>query len=410
MILEYFESLEASLQQKIQGQPDLPNARRKFALEMARLGKRLFSKEGHVAWCGVVAPFDLLNAMGVNSCFIEFVGAMLSSMGAGPSTLSRAEHAGYSTDSCAYHRSVIGASLEGLLPEPDFFIATTAPCTGGLTAIENLARHYKKDLFVLQLPYDRGERGVRELAAQLEAMVDFVSSHIGKPLNAEALRVAVENTNKARAISIDIYNLAKHVPSPLKNKDLKDFGIVMPLFLGTEAAIEVAQAFKDELSLRVKSKTSDASAERIRLLWIQNRIQFRNSLTQLLEDEYGAIIVVDEFNDINWEVIDPEAPYIGLAKRMLSIPLHGAIDYRIKHLQRLAREYKVDGAINPCHWGCRQGTGARGLIQRGLREIGVPVLNLEVDCVDERNYAEGQLRTRLEAFFEMIESKNSRAL
>jgi benzoyl-CoA reductase/2-hydroxyglutaryl-CoA dehydratase subunit BcrC/BadD/HgdB len=30
------------------------------------------------------------------------------------------------------------------------------------------------------------------------------------------------------------------------------------------------------------------------------------------------------------------------------------------------------------------------------------VVNLEVDCVDTRNFAEGQLRTRLEAFMEML--------
>jgi benzoyl-CoA reductase/2-hydroxyglutaryl-CoA dehydratase subunit BcrC/BadD/HgdB len=72
----------------------------------------------------------------------------------------------------------------------------------------------------------------------------------------------------------------------------------------------------------------------------------------------------------------------------------------------LARAYKLDGAINPCHWGCRQGTGARGLISDGLKEINVPVLNLEVDCVDTRNFAEGQLRTRIEAFMEMLESQS----
>jgi benzoyl-CoA reductase/2-hydroxyglutaryl-CoA dehydratase subunit BcrC/BadD/HgdB len=74
----------------------------------------------------------------------------------------------------------------------------------------------------------------------------------------------------------------------------------------------------------------------------------------------------------------------------------------------LARAYKLDGAINPCHWGCRQGTGARGLISDGLKEINVPVLNLEVDCVDTRNFAEGQLRTRIEAFMEMLESRPRR--
>ncbi|MCK5311092.1 MAG: 2-hydroxyacyl-CoA dehydratase, partial [Desulfobacteraceae bacterium] len=54
------------------------------------------------------------------------------------------------------------------------------------------------------------------------------------------------------------------------------------------------------------------------------------------------------------------------------------------------------------HWGCRQGTGIRGLISQGLKKVNVPVLNLEIDCVDSRNLAKGQIETRLEAFIEML--------
>jgi len=46
-------------------------------------------------------------------------------------------------------------------------------------------------------------------------------------------------------------------------------------------------------------------------------------------------------------------------------------------------------------------------VGQGLKAIGVPVLNLEVDCVDPRNFAEGQLRTRIEAFTEMLAERPS---
>jgi len=34
----------------------------------------------------------------------------------------------------------------------------------------------------------------------------------------------------------------------------------------------------------------------------------------------------------------------------------------------------VDGVILPCHWGCRQGTGARGLVEGALAKEGIPSL------------------------------------
>ena len=78
MMLEYFEDLKSGLQAKIDESPDSTNARKRFGLEVAKLGTRLYSGKDKIAWCGVTAPFDLLNAMGVTSCFVEFVGAMLA--------------------------------------------------------------------------------------------------------------------------------------------------------------------------------------------------------------------------------------------------------------------------------------------------------------------------------------------
>jgi benzoyl-CoA reductase/2-hydroxyglutaryl-CoA dehydratase subunit BcrC/BadD/HgdB len=179
----------------------------------------------------------------------------------------------------------------------------------------------------------------------------------------------------------------------------------MALLLGTEAAVKISKAYRDEFAARNREMKPGMPGEKHRLMWIQNRIQFRNPLDGLLREQYRANIVVDELNSITWEPIDPDDPYTGLARRAISIPFNGNIRRRVNHLQKLALSYKIDGAINPCHRGCRQGAGARGLISEGLREIGIPVLNLEVDVVDPRDFAEGQLSTRIEAFIEMLGSR-----
>jgi benzoyl-CoA reductase/2-hydroxyglutaryl-CoA dehydratase subunit BcrC/BadD/HgdB len=319
--------------------------------------------------------------------------------------LEEAEQAGFGGDTCGFHRTVIGAARKQIMPEPDFLIASTCPCSGGIAIMENLARIFNKELFVLNVPQADEPQNVRYLADQLKGMVEFISRHTGKPLDRERLRQSVECTNEASAIMKEAYRLAQQIPSPTNGSLLINFGIVWPLFMGTPAAIEIAQAYLDEFSARIKSGSPGVPDEKLRLLWIQNRIQFDNPLVDLLEKEYQANIVSDELNDIYWDPIDPDDPYTGMARRAITIPFNGKVQDRIKHLQKLARAYKLDGAINPCNWGCRQGTGARGLISDGLKEIGVPVLNLEVDCVDKRNFAEGQLRTRLEAFFEMLESR-----
>ena len=405
MMYQYFKDMADGIQAKILQDPNIPNPRKKYALETARLGSRLYSDNNTVAWCGLAVPFNLLNAMGITSCFVEFVGAVLAATGTADPFLEEAEQAGFVGDTCGYHRTVMGAARKNIMPEPDFLIATTCPCSGGIAIMENLADLFNKDLFVLNVPQEDSEQNVAYLADQIKAMVEFVTRHTGEPLDEDKLRLAVENTNRARKIMQDVYQLAQNVPSPTDGRLLSNFGLVMPLFCGTEAAVDIAQAYKDEFTARVDNGIPGVPDEKLRLLWIQNRIQFNNPLVELLEKEYRANIVSDELNDIFWDPIDPQDPYPGMARRAIAIPLNGSIQRRIGHLQKLARDYRLDGAINPCNWGCRQGTGARGLISDGLKEIGVPVLNLEVDCVDKRNFAEGQLRTRVEAFIEMLESR-----
>ena len=422
MISQYFDSLISGIEAKIKEDPKAFHPRKKYTLEVARLGKRFYAREGPVgrapgpwstggamgpiALCGVTTPFDLLNAMGVTSCFVEFIGALLASSGTVAPFLEKAEHSGYASDSCGYHRAVLGASQEGLMPHPDFLIATSCPCSGGLATMENLAHHYKKDLFLLHIPQDLSKKNVDYLARQIMEMETFVTRHTGRPLDPDRLLKVIEKTNQARELMVEIYHLAQHIPSPNSGKELGNFAIVMALLLGTDAAIDVTRAYRDEFAARLHAGSSGVPQERLRLMWIQNRIQFKNSIIPDLEKNYQASVIVDELNSMTWDPIDPHDPYVGFAERAISIPFNGGVERRVQHLKKLAQDYKIDGAINPCHWGCRQGTGARGLIEEGLKEIGVPVLNLEVDCVDTRNYAEGQLKTRLGAFFEMLHSRH----
>ena len=409
MMQAYFENVVQGIEAKLRAGAGDDVARRQLTLEIARLGLRLFSGKDRVAWCGVLAPFDLLNAMGVTSCFVEFVGATLAAGGAAGSPLQEAEQAGYSTDGCGYHRTVTGATLQGIMPDPDFLIATSAPCTGGLAVIENLARHFRKDLFVIHVPQDRGEAGVAYLADQFRAMTKFVAAHTGEPLDPARLRAVIESVNRVREILLELYTYARTVPSPARRRDMINFGILVPLLFGTDAAVRVAEAYRNEFARKAHAGVAGIQGEQVRLLWIQNRIQFRNPVDEWLEEQYRAAIVIDELNDIDWEPIDPDDPYVGLARRALSIPLTSTAATRVRNLQRLARLYRVDGAVNPCHWGCRQGTGIRGLLEMGLKEVGVPVLSLEVDCVDERNFAAGQVRTRIEAFMEMLLNQRAAA-
>ncbi|HGY10851.1 MAG TPA: 2-hydroxyacyl-CoA dehydratase [Desulfobacterales bacterium] len=142
MMYEHFDGMLKGITEKLNKDPNGINARKKYVLELSRLGKKLYSKDENIAWCGVTAPFDLLSSMGVTSCFVEFVGAMLSSTQTAGFFFEEAEDSGFATDSCAYHRAVMGAVLKNAMPKPDFIIGTSSPCTAGLAVMENFANQH----------------------------------------------------------------------------------------------------------------------------------------------------------------------------------------------------------------------------------------------------------------------------
>ena len=196
MMLDYFQGVVSGIEAKLAAGPLDTVARKMLTLELARLGVRLFDGQHRVAWCGIATPFDLLAALEVPPCFVEFVGASLASTGAAGGMLQAAEGAGYSTDGCAYHRSVVAADLAGLMPRADVLVGTSSPCSGGLAVVEGMAARHERDLFLLHVPPDDSEASVDFFAAQLGDLVAFLEDHLGQRLDPERLRRAVELSNQ----------------------------------------------------------------------------------------------------------------------------------------------------------------------------------------------------------------------
>ena len=399
MLETYFIQIQEGLKKKLEQKV---TARRRFIYEIGKIGGKMFDDNFPSAWTTVFVPFEILNAMGVAGNFIEFVGAMMAGAGIGRPYFEKAEAAGFSTDSCAYHRTIIGAALEGLMPEPDLLIGASCPCDGGIKALKRIGEIYKKDVFVINTPYEYTPESLDYLVNQFKAMIAFIKEKTGRDMDFDLLRQFIRNNNKSREYLVEALELCKNVPSPATSNDLKNF-IMSVLLAGSDASVEVAKIYRDEFKEKVDKGMAGLPDEKYRLLWIQNRIQFKNDLIKMLETKFGANIVIDELNHIYWEPMDEEGdPLRALAIRQMTHPIVGSVDRRLEVITMLANEYKCHGAINPAHWGCRQSGGARYMFKEALQEVGVPVIHLDVDCVDERNFSEGQLMTRLEAFMEML--------
>ena len=85
-------------------------------------------------------------------------------------------------------------------------------------------------------------------------------------------------------------------------------------------------------------------------------------------------------------------------------PFNGSYSFKAENIEKLADKLQPDAVIHFCHWGCKQASGGSVLLKERMQEKNIPMLILDGDGVDKRNSHDGQIKTRLEAFLEMIET------
>jgi benzoyl-CoA reductase/2-hydroxyglutaryl-CoA dehydratase subunit BcrC/BadD/HgdB len=361
---------------------------------------------GPVVWGNAFFPFELLYGLGVTPCRPETLAGLAAVVGVGQDAIGRAESGAYSPDTCAFYRCSIGLDMAGLLPPPDFVVASTYLCDGATKAFHNFSRKYGCDYYLLDVPYHETPRAVAYLARQLEDLAENVAAKQGKPLDRARLAEAVRLSNEAREYLVKINELRKLAPCPLSGEDAIGYIMDMQLFgFGSREGVRFFRTLYEELQEKVAAGRGAVDRENLRLLWLHYiKPYYPNEIFSFLRGQ-GAAVVFGEANHVYWPPLDPDRPFESLAAKMLANPCGGPLERRAGLALEFVERYHIDGVIHFSHWGCRQSCGGEYVIRDVMRRKGVPMLVLDGDGADSRNYSKEQTRLRLEAFLEMLEAR-----
>ncbi|WBW96712.1 double-cubane-cluster-containing anaerobic reductase [Oceanirhabdus sp. W0125-5] len=306
---------------------------------------------------------------------------------------------------CPLIKAFTGAMVDKTCPyfqSCDMLIGETT-CDGKKKAWEILNEY--KPVHVMDLPQMKRCKDHTMWNEEIQIFIDKMEELTGNKLTVENLKKAINLCNRKRRVLKRLYDLRKFKPSPISGLDSLLISQIA-FYDDPERFIENVSNLCDELEERIKKQVDEGKK---RIMITGTPMALPNWKMHSIIENLNAQVVVEETctgtryfeNEVCEEGETLEELIRNLGDRYLNIncacftPNTGRID----DLVRYAEEYDVDGVIDYGLSFCHTYSIESKSIQDALREKNIPVMRIETDYSNEDS---GQIKTRIEAFLEMM--------
>ncbi|WP_333677004.1 double-cubane-cluster-containing anaerobic reductase [Muricomes intestini] len=312
------------------------------------------------------------------------------------------------TNTCPLIKASVGARLDRTCPFfriADMYIGETT-CDGKKKAWEILGEDVP--MHVMDLPQMKRAKDIKAWAEEIETLKDTVEEFTGNKVTAKKLGESIKLINNKRKALERLYSYRKNENLPISGADV--LMISQIAFYDDPARFtQMTNKLCDELEQRVKDGVSVVSAGTKRIMLTGTPLAIPNWKLHHIIETSGAAVVCEEMctgtryfeNQVDETKDTLKEQMQALAERYMQIncacftPNEGRID----DILRLAKEYKADGIIDVNLKFCNLYDTEGFLVERALKDAGIPVLGIETDYTDSDAQ---QLRTRITAFVEML--------
>ncbi len=381
----------------------------------------LTAKENNktVAWITSGGPVEPLIAMDIIPVYPENHGAMIGSAKMGEELCIKAEELGFSQDLCSYARSDIGCAVAGGgpiggLPRPDMLICCNNICGTVIKWYEVQARYFNVPLFILDTPVCH-TGFTPEIAAyvhgQIHEYVAFLEQTTGRKFDNDKMTQVGTLSLKGQQLWQKVLNTAATKPSPMSAFDAFFFLALIVTLRGTQTAVDFYTELLQEMQDRVDSGIGVVPGEQYRLLWDNLPVWYNLKWLSNTFSDHKACLVADTYTSA-WcsalQYIDPENFLDSMAQAYTRIYLNIGIDAMADQILEMIKFYDVNGLVMHSNRSCKPYSfGQMDIMTKIRKETGLPVLMIEADMVDPRSFSESQIRTRIDAFMEIVAMKRT---
>jgi benzoyl-CoA reductase subunit B len=352
--------------------------------------------------------------------------------------LNEAEDEGFSPDVCGYVKADYalqkrgGQHPRGMIPKPGVAVLTNA-CNTYLKWAEIWERLYGTPVITIDVPGTRSgvqterapaegfERDRRYVEHQLHELIAQLEQITGRSFDIDRLRETMRHTNAMgrayRAVMQENMRTPAVFDAVLEGTIY--LGVANAL-RGTAAGTRYFEELHEEMRLRRTLGLGPVGApphEKHRLIFLGVPCYPIFSRFSRLFSEWDGVFVNSSYlwfasGGLNMEFeYDTHDPIASLAEGLMH-GVRGAMDSMLFHDRMLldaVDQYAADGVVYHPVKSCRTvSTGLADSRRALLAERDVLALYIESDIMDQRVVSEAQLKNRIDAFFEGLESRRLR--
>jgi benzoyl-CoA reductase subunit C len=311
------------------------------------------------------------------------------------------------TMACPFARSCFNLALNGEYDFLDGFVAPHSCDT--VERMYHIWRYYKPAPFThfINVPHMMGPSSDEFYHKELEFFIKGLEKWSGKKLDTGKFREAIRLYNQRRAVLRELYELRKPDPPLVSGTEITE---VLVAGMGIPAAehIELVKRFIAEVKGRPRPK-----AQKLPRVFLWGNEIDDIAFIKLIE-ESGAYVVMDDLctgSRFFWDdVPETNDPLDGIVSRYLHIHCPRSnipkaetrekdLENRYGYINRFIKEWNANGVIFYIVRYCDTCEMEGPDLREYLNEMKLPVLMIEDDYSTSTI---GQLRTRVQAFLEMI--------
>jgi benzoyl-CoA reductase/2-hydroxyglutaryl-CoA dehydratase subunit BcrC/BadD/HgdB len=361
-----------------------------------------------VGWIGYNVPEEIIHALGIIPIRLGIGGDDgLSELGA--NYISR--------QSCVFLRECVGMFAKN----EDPYVRTVDAVVVDATCLQmyrmsSVIKHYfGVNTLVLGVPRNYYQpEGRKYFHKEVEYLTARLEELAGARLNGLKLAYSVKLYNDINQAVMRLYRFPSLYCEPITWREV--FEVVQAgYYLDREKYLELLNELLQELKEEFSSHGYLSSEIGARVLLTGSAIHPGDTKLIDIIERSGGTVVCDNL----WSGMAPyldrnskESTLIGIADAYLGRIQHPALPYfgdgadaRIENLKRRVAEHSANGVIYYSLRFCDPVNFKLRGIKNALREDGIPLLSIHTEY--SGSDTEG-IRTRVEAFVEMIESKGAR--